>query len=232
MKKFCFFVLVFFITASIYCQQNDRFCLLTRLQPEFSFYKNNYAYRNKDTYTKSSVNCGVEIAVQYNISKRFFAETGLGYISRKLNTVAFLNQNLLPSPRQSPTFELVNTKSVSLRMLQLPIRLGYSFVEKQKISLNFCVGLAGNFLLNTCYKNSEFTKYDDTYRKGYWQGFSVLSGVGTAYKVNKKISLTGHIEYSLLNKVVNDNYLFSQDKAPISLPHTYLQIAIGTKLDI
>lgn len=211
-------------------QKNDKFSFAFQLQPELTYHKNNYAYRWKDTYTKSTFNIGIEATLQYYLTKRLFAETGLGYISRKLNTTVFLNQNVLPPPRQSGTQELVNTKSVSFRTLQLPLNFGYNFIQRPKINLFLNAGLTGNFLMNTYYGLGGFKQYEGSYKKNYWQGYSVKLGIGTDYKISKKIGTTSRISYSLINTMKDDKYLFSQDEYVIPLPHKYLRLSVGLRM--
>jgi hypothetical protein len=211
-------------------QKNNNFSIAFQIQPELTYHKNNYAYRWKDTYTKSTFNIGLEATIQYYFTKRLFAETGLGYISRKLNTTVFLNQNVLPPPRQSATQELVNTKSVSFRTLQFPLNFGYNVISKQKIDLFLNAGLAGNFLLNTYYGLGGFKQYEGSYKKNYWQGYSVNLGLGTDYKISKKIKAISRISYSIINTMKDDKYLFSQDEYVIPLPHKYLRLSVGLRM--
>ena len=208
-------------------QEIDRFSIVVQAQPELTFHKNNYAYRWRETYTKTTFNVGVEATIQYCVTKRLFAEAGLGYISRKLNTTVFLNQSVLPPPRQSWTQELVNTKSVSFRTLQFPFNMGYHVITIQNFNLFLHAGLTGNFLLNTYY--GVFKKYRGAYNKNYWQGYSVNLGFGTDFKVSNTINMTSRISYSLVNTIKKDEYLFSQDEDIIALPHKYLRLSVGLK---
>jgi hypothetical protein len=199
------------------------------LQPELTSHKNNYAYRWRDTYNKSTFNIGIEATLRYYLINRLFSEIGIGYVSRKLNTTVFLNQNVLPPPRQSFSQELVNTKSVSFRTVQFPINLGYNFIAKNRLTLNLNTGFTGNFLVNTYYGLGSFKKYEGSYKKNYWQGYSLNIGVGGDYNIFKKFSLTTRIEHSVINTVKDDEYLFSQDEYVIPLPHKYLRLSVGLR---
>ena len=222
-------ILLFFSVIS-FGQRKEKFSVSVQLQPELTYHKNNYAYRWKDTYTKSTFNIGIEATIQYYLTERLFTEAGLGYISRKLNTTVFLNQGAIPPPRCSMTLELVNTKSVAFRTLQFPLNFGYNIIARQKINLFFNAGLTGNFLLNTYYGIGGFTQYEGSYKKNYWQGYSLNLGLGSDYKVSKKIKVTSRISYSLINTMRDDEYLFSQDKYVIPLPHKFLRLSVGLRM--
>ncbi|MES2005820.1 MAG: outer membrane beta-barrel protein [Bacteroidota bacterium] len=211
-------------------QTKNNLFFAIQLQPELTYYKNNYAYRWRETYTKSTYNIGIEATLQYRLTKRLFAETGLGYISRKLNTVVFLNQGALPPPRQSFTLELVNTKSVSVRTLQVPLNLGYDVIALKRIQLNLVTGITGNYLLNAYYGLGGLKQYEGTYKKNYWQGYAVNLGLGMNYTINKTVSLTNRITYSVYNTVKEDAYLFSQDQYGIALTHEYLRLSVGLRM--
>lgn len=219
-------------TAVSFGQNKEKLSYSVQLQPELTYHKNNFAYRWEDTYRKSTFNIGIEATIQYYLTKQLFVETGLGYISRKLNTTVFLNQNVLPPPRQSWTKELVNTKSVSFRTLQLPVNFGYNVISKQKMNLFLNAGLTGNVLLNTFYGLESFKQYEGSYKKNYWQGNTVNLGLGTDYKISKKIKATSRISYSVVNTMRDDDYLFSQDEYVIPLPHKFLRLSVGLRMTL
>ena len=224
------FIATFILCSSTAIGQKDsHLSLALSLQSELTSHKNNYAYRWRETYDKSTFNIGIEATLRYYLGNRIFSEIGLGYVSRKLNTTVFLNQNVLPPPRQSLTQELVNTNSVSFRTVQFPINLGYNFISKNKLTLNLNTGFTGNFLVNTFYGLGSFKKYEGAYKKNYWQGYSVNIGVGGDYRICKKFSLTTRIEHSVINTVKDDEYLFSQDEYIIPLPHKYLRLSVGLR---
>ena len=141
-----------------------------------------------------------------------------------------MNQNVLPPPRQSWTQELVTTKSVSFRTLELPLNFGYNILSRQKMNLFLNAGMIGNFLLSTYYGLGSFKQYEGSYKKNYWQGYSADLGFGTDYKISKKIKLTTRITYSILNTVKDDEYLFSQDEYVIPLPYKYLRMSAGLRM--
>lgn len=226
------FLTAYFLLFTVlsFGQKNDNFSFSFQLQPELTYHKNNYAFRWKDTYTKSTFNIGIEATIQYYLTKRLFAEAGIGYISRRLNTTVFLNQNVLPPPRQSWTQELVTTKSVSFRTLELPLNFGYNILSRQKMNVFLNAGMTGNFLLNTHYGLGSFKQYEGSYKKNYWQGYSANLGLGTDYKISKKIKTTSRISYSVINTMKDDEYLFSQDQYIIPLPHKYLRLSVGLRM--
>ncbi|MDB5209368.1 MAG: hypothetical protein JWQ30_195, partial [Sediminibacterium sp.] len=173
-------------------------------------------------------NVGIGAALQYRFTERWFAEAGLGYISRKLNTTVFLNQGALPPPRQSFTMELVTTHSVAFRTIELPLTIGYRVIKRKKTSLFLDAGFTGNFLLNTYYEVG-FKQYEGSYAKTYWQGYSVHIGMGADHRISKKITATAGLAYSLINTMKKDAYLFGQDEYAIALPHRYLRFFVGIK---
>ncbi|MBN9349835.1 MAG: outer membrane beta-barrel protein [Chitinophagaceae bacterium] len=224
-------ILVFiFFSLPAAGQNKKNYSVYLYFQPELTFYKNNYAFRWRDTYTKDSWNFGVQTNLKVDLTKRFFSEIGLGFVSRKLTTIAFLNQTVLPPPHQSWTMELVGTKSVSLRTFEIPVNFGYNFITRSKTNIFFTSGISVNYLLNTFYEVG-FQKYQDTYPKKYWQGISLNFGVGSDYRISKNIRLTGRVSYSAVNTVKEDNYLFSQDVYGISLPHKFLKMSFGVGHD-
>ena len=214
------------LSTTSFGQKKNKYSLYLNVQPEITYYRNDYAFRWNDKFTKSSYNLGLLTNLKYDISKRLFADIGIGFISRKMTTTVFLNQGLLPPPHQSWTQELVETKSISLRTLEIPINVGYNFITKPKLNLFFITGISANYLLNTFYEVS-FKKYEDTYSKNYWQGVSVNLGLGLDYKISKNYKITSRASYSIINNVKADKYLFSQDEYAIPITHKYLKMTLG-----
>lgn len=208
--------------------QSQKWKLSFQLQPEVTFHKESYPWW-KENSNKTTFNLGIASTVQYNINNNFFANAGVGYISRTLQTANFLNQAALPPPKQSSTDELVTTKSVSYRVLSFPISIGYNFLHKDKINSFITAGFAGNYLLNTYYK-SNFSKYDGAYKKNYWQGYSLNFGLGADYKISKKISATSTLSYAVINKIRQDEYILNQNGNGLELTHNFLSLNIGIKL--
>ncbi len=227
MKKFLIIALLLFSMLT-YGQKINKWHLNYLLQPELTYHENDYAFRWKEKYTKSTFNIGMSVSAQYNITNRFFAEAGLGFISRKLNAIAFLSQSALPPPHYDSMAELVTTKSISLRTIELPFNLGYNFFKTTNCNLFIKTGISPNFLLNSYY-NVFRDKYRGTYQKNYWQGYSLNASIGIDYKVAKKITAVSFLSYSFINTVTKDTYLFSQDEYTIALPHKYLRLQIGIK---
>ncbi len=209
-------------------QQKKKWQISVQLQPELTLHQNQYSYRWREKYTKASFNIGFSTALQYNISERLFADIGLGYISRRLNTAAFLNQAKLPLPYYSDTKELNTTNHLSYRTVQVPVNVGYYVVKNEKLSGFLIAGITANYLLNAKY-DVTFAKYNATYTKGYLQGISLNGGAGADIPISKKIVLTNSITYSFMNKVEKDKFLFSQDEDVISLTHNFLRVSTGIK---
>jgi opacity protein-like surface antigen len=212
-------------------QNNNHFSLSVQLQPELTFHKDNYSsFRLRDVSNTVTFNTGIEAGIQYDFTPKLFAGLGIGYIPRKLKAIAFLDQGRLPEPQQSPTQELVGTAAVILRTIQIPVSLGYKFIEKEKNTFFIHAGLTANYLVNSYYKLNAFKQYQGTYKKNYWQGISFMLGAGTDYILNQKIKLTGRLAYSVINTVQPDIYLFSQDEDIIDLPHRFLNLSAGVKI--
>lgn len=208
--------------------QGHKWQLSLHLQPEMTFYKDSYP-GSELTADKTTFNMGVASSVQYNINERFFINGGAGFISRTLQTAAILNQAALPPPNQSITLELVTTKSVSYRVLSFPVNVGYYFLQNDKFNSFVSTGISGNYLLNTHYTNAYFTKYDGSYKNNYWQGYSVNLGLGTDYKITNSILATGSISYPIINKISEDEYIYSNNDK-VTLTHNFLTLNIGIKI--
>lgn len=212
-------------------QNTNHFSLTVQLQPELTFHKDNYSsFRLQDVNNTISFNTGIEAAIQYDLTPKLVAGLGIGYIPRKLNAMAFLDQGRLPEPQRSPSAELVSTAAVILRTVQVPVSLNYRFIEKGKNTYFIHAGFTANYLVNSYYKLNAFKQYQGTYKKNYWQGISLMLGLGTDYTLNKKIKLTGRLAYSVINTVQPDIYLFSQDEDVIDLPHRFLNLSAGVKI--
>ena len=210
--------------------QSHKWHLSFQIQPEITLHKDSYRWR-KENSNETTFNVGVASTAQYNINKRVFLTSGVGFISRTLRTANFLNQASLPPPKQSFTNELVTTKSVSYRVLSFPISIGYNFLRKEKFNSFVTTGFAGNYLLNTYYK-SNFSKYDGAYKKSYWQGYSLNLGIGADYKINKKIFVTTALSYAIINKVRQDEYIQNQNGNGLTLTHNFINLIIGIKIPL
>jgi len=208
-------------------QKIDKWQISFQLQPEVTFHKNQYSLRWKDTYTKNSFNIGFTSLIQHNLSNRIFFEGGLGYISRKLDCKVFVNHKLYPSPYTSANLFLYTTSKVSQRIIQVPIGIGLYLLRANKLKAFIKGAFISNFLLNV--------EYEDRYpgfKKNYWLGYSINPAAGIDYRLSTKTVIIGSISYSVVNAVVKDPYLFSQDENPISVPHTYLQLSLGIKMSL
>jgi hypothetical protein len=225
--RFIFFLVISVESFIASGQKIDKWQISFLLQPELTFHKNQYSLRWEDTYTKNSFNIGFASLLQYNLSNRIFFEGGLGYIFRKLDCKVFVDHRLYPPPYTNSNLFLFVTNTVSQRIIQLPIGIGFYFLRESKCNVFIKGNIISNFLLNV--------KYEDQYppfKKNYWLGFSINSAAGVEYKLSKKAFLIGSMSYSIVNTVAKDPYLFSQDENPISLPHTYLQLSTGIKINL
>jgi opacity protein-like surface antigen len=210
--------------------QNSKWQLSVQLKPEITFHKVHYAWW-KDNSDKTTFNVGVGSSVQYNINKSFFLSSGISFISRTLRTANFLNQAALPPPRQSFTQELVTTKSVSYKVISIPVNIGYNFLTTNRFKSFVTTGFSGNYLLNTHYE-SNFSRYDGAYKKNYWQGYSLTLGLGTDIKLTKQIDLTTALSYALRHEVKEDEYIQNQNGNGLTLKHNYLNFSVGIKVPL
>jgi hypothetical protein len=224
-------IIIIILLFSSFCsfgQKGDNWQFSFQFQPELTFHKNQYSFRWKEKFTKQTFNVGLASSIQYNLTDRIFIEGGLAFIPRKLTTNAFVDQSLLPPPYYDSTKILYVSKSIALRTLQLPIGIGATIIKTAKAKVFIKGTYIPNFLLNAKYEVNNYPAF----KKNYWQGYSLNTGIGMDYQLNKKIALTSSLAYSLTNTVTKDPYLFSQDERPIALPHTYLQLSTGIKMNI
>lgn len=213
-------------------QKKSKLQLSFQLQPELTFHQNQYSSISTATHTKSTFNLGVSSIVQYNLTNRIFFDIGFGYISRRLNTSAILDQATLPPPHYSATKELNHTDYLSYKTLQIPVNFGYVLIDYKKFKSFLLLGMSANYLLKAKYEVGN-PQYDDTYKKGYWQGFSFNGGIGTDLRLTKKTTLTNSITYSFINSVQKDKFLVrKRDEGAIALSHNYLRLSIGIKTSL
>jgi hypothetical protein len=224
MKLFFIFALSL-VPILVNAQKKDKFYIAFQAQPELTFYKSSYIAVYPPAHGRSSFNIGFNIYGQYQLTDHLFTTLGLGFISRKLNTNIDVNQGLLPKPYTDSAAYYQSTKTVSYRILQIPIGFGYEFLKSKKAYIYGSIILVPNFLLNTKYNT--FKNYP-AFRKNYWQGFSLNSSIGIDHALSGKIKLTCAIAYSLVNTVKKEEY---SNKHP-KLTHHYLQLSAGLKLKL
>lgn len=224
-------ILLVFSLIPTFAQEKQTFQLSFQLQPELTLHQNQYSYRWRDKYTKATFNVGLVSELQYNVTNRLFLNIGLGFISRRLNTAVFVDQAKLPPPHYSETKELNTTDYLSYRTIQVPINIGYSFIENNKLKAFLIGGISANYLLNAYYSVGQ-EQYDATYKKGYWHGIGVNGGIGSDIKLTRNILLTNTISYSFNNPVRPDKFLFSQDDKEIPVPHNFIRISSGLKFPL
>jgi len=208
-------------------QKRDKWQLSFQLQPELAFHTNNYAFRWAEKHTKATFNIGFGSLLQYNLTDRVFIEGGVAFISRKLKAKAFVDQSLLPPPYLDSTKILYIAKGITLRTLQLPLGAGMYIIKRNKTKVFVKANYIPDFLISAKYEVNDYPAF----KKNYWQGYSLNTGFGADYQLRKKIILTSALSYSFVNTVKKDHYLFSQDESPIALPHTYLQLSTGVKIN-
>lgn len=231
MKKILTLTLLTFALQAI-GQKKSNLQLSFQLQPELTFHQNQYSSISTPTHTKSTFNIGISSTVQYNLTNRIFFDIGFGYISRKLNTSVILDQATLPQPHYSASKELNYTNYLSYKTVQIPVNFGYVFIENKKIKSFLLLGMSANYLLKAKYKVGN-PQYDDTYKKGYWQGLSLNGGIGTDLHLTKNTTLTNSITYSFINSVQKDKFLVrKRDEGEMALPHKYLSLSIGIKTSL
>ncbi len=224
MKLFLIFALSAFPVLAN-AQKKDKLYIGFQVQPELTFYKSSYIAVYPPAYSKSSFNIGFNLYGQYQLTDRLFTTLGLGFISRKLNTQIDFNQSLLPKPYyDSVAGPAYYTKTLSYRLLQIPLGFGYKFFEIKKTNVFASLIFIPNFLLNAKYNIPNYP----TFKKNYWQGFSLNPTIGIDYALSPKIKLTGAIAYSLVNTVREEEY---SNRHP-ALKHQYLQLGLGLKLKL
>ena len=157
-------------------QKKSKLQLSFQLQPELTFHQNQYSSISTPKHAKSTFNLGFASTVQYNLTDKMFFDMGFGYISRRLNTSAILDQATLPPPHYSATKELNHTDYLSYTTLQIPVNFGYVIVDNKKLKSFLLLGMSANYLLKAKYKVGN-PQYDDTYNKGYLQGLSFNGGI-------------------------------------------------------
>jgi hypothetical protein len=221
-----FILLLLIGSLKVSSQKTEKWQLSIQLQPELTFYKNQYSFRWGPTKTQNSFNIGIASLVQYNFANRVFLEAGVGYISRKLNCKVFVNHHLYPEPYGTNNQLLYITNTVSQRIIFLPIGFGIYFLKLNKATAFVKGDFISNFLLNAKYES----RYPG-FKKNYWLGYSISPALGVDYKVGTRTVLTTSISYSVINEVAKDPYLFSQDENQISLPQKFVQLSIGIKMN-
>ena len=222
--------IVIFTSLSIcsYGQKENRFSILLQVQPELTFHKNDYAFRWTEKKTLATFNLGLNSSLQYKLADQLFIDFGLGFISRRLKTKVFVDQSLLPPPYYDTTLILYVTKSVSFKILEFPLGIGYKFLKINHADL-FIKGLfVPNFIINTRYETNNYPSF----KKDNWQGYSINFGFGFDRTLSKKINFTTLLNYSIKNTVARDDYTFSQDDRRIALTYEYLQLNLGAKINL
>jgi hypothetical protein len=222
--KLLLILAILLIPALLNAQKRDKLYIGFQVQPELTFYKSQYPFVSPTTYSKSSFNIGFNINGQYQITDRLFATLGLGFISRKLNTSVNVDQSRLPVPYYDSGGPAYFTKTLSFRLLQIPLGFGYDFFKTKKANLFASIVFVPDFLLNEKYNTNNYP----VFQKNYWQGISLNPTIGVDYNLSQKIKLTGALAYSVFNTVKPEEF---SNREP-ELKHTYLQLGLGAKLKL
>jgi Outer membrane protein beta-barrel domain len=213
-------------------QKQSKWQISVQLQPELTVHQNQYWSIVYEKHRITTFNMGIASALQYNLTNRLFVDIGLGYITRKLNTSAILLQSTLPEPHFSATKELNVTRFLSYNTIQIPVNIGYKFIDNKNFCSFIVTGMSFNYLLSAKYKVGN-PQYDATYAKGYWQGLSLNAGIGTDIRLSKKISLSNSFTWSFIHSVRKDHFLkHSAVEGGKGLPHDYLRWSVGIKKEL
>ncbi len=204
-------------------QKVNKLSLGFQLQPELTFYRSSYIAVEPPAYSRSSYNIGFNLYGQYQLTGRLFTTLGVGFISRKLNIESDVNLALLPKPYYDTILPYIVTKTISFRVLQIPVGLGYNVITAKKSNVYASLTFVPNFLLNMKYALP--VKYP-AFKKNYWQGISINPAIGFDHDITQRIQLTSAIAYSVVNTVREEEY---SSKHP-QLKHQYLQLSLGLKL--
>jgi Outer membrane protein beta-barrel domain len=213
-------------------QKQSKWQISVQLQPELTVHQNQYWSIVYEKHRITTFNMGIASALQYNLTNRLFVDIGLGYIARKLNTSAILLQSTLPEPHFSATKELNVTRFLSYNTIQIPVNIGYKFIDNKNFCSFIVTGMSFNYLLSAKYKVGN-PQYDATYAKRYWQGLSLNAGIGTDIRLSKKISLSNSFTWSFIHSVRKDHFLkHSAVEGGKGLPHDYLRWSVGIKKEL
>jgi hypothetical protein len=215
------------LTIFAFAQKNDRFSLVVQMQPELAWYKNDYAFIGTEKKTISSTNIGFTASLQYNPGKRFFADLGVGFISRKFNT-AIITDPSIYSDRNIMLLEIFVTQSITSRILQLPLGVGYHLISTPKIGWFVKSSYVPNFILNTKYQIPNHTAV----KKDGGSGYSINLGTGLDYSISKKIALTGLLSYAVKNSVQQVQHSYNQGPYNVAITYNYLQLGLGVKVKL
>ena len=223
----CFMKLFLILALSAFpalanAQKKDKFYIGVQVQPELTFYKSSQIAVYPPAYSKSSFNVCLNIYGQYQIPDYFSASLGFGFISRKLNNEMDVDQQLLPDPYYDMAAYLYISKTLSQRILQIPVGFAYNFLKTKKVDVFASLTFIPNYLLNTEYANKN--KYP-AFKKNSWLGFSLNPTAGLDYTLFRKIKLTSALAYSVVNTVREEEYSRKHPK----IKHTYLQFSLGAK---
>ncbi|MBL7730603.1 MAG: outer membrane beta-barrel protein [Chitinophagaceae bacterium] len=220
-RKLHLLPLMFFcITA--YSQEKDKFYIGIQVMPEAVFHQKDYVLRNAPKETTASYGVGVSTTVQYLFTSRFFAETGVGFISRKIKGEAVFNH-------PGPTAEMIISKENIYRTLVFPLNAGYTFWQKNNTAVHVTAGINANFLLSSKYASGSGNSYPDTYKKNEWQGSALVLGLGASHQAGSNLYLTGRVSYSISNTVAKDEWLSGQGENAVALSHKFLNVQAGVK---
>ena len=227
MKKAITILFVCLFSNFVKAQEINDWQLALQLQPELTIHRLGYTVMQSESAMSATFNTGIVSTVQRSFYKKYFIEFGIGFISRKLNTSVDLNKaRMFPNPYGLYTLEGNVSNSVSYRVLQLPLNLGFNLYTTERATFFAKGAIIPKFLLNTKYVSHNI---NEAFSNNYWQGYSLNAGLGFDYRLNDKFGLTNTLSYSVENNVKRDYYVSSQN-ADITLNHTFIQLNTGIKM--
>jgi hypothetical protein len=226
MKLVCLSLLIL-SSLIIQGQSIGRWQYAISMNPEVTFYNSRYTY-SLDNHFTTGENIGLAGGLEYQLNKRIYLNTGVGFIMRKLHTRLHMDQSALPPPHQSFTQELVTTKSITYRTLNLPLHIGCKFLEDGRFAASLETGVSANYLISGYYEVSS-AKYQGGYKKRKWQGSSIDIGLSNDYQLSEKIKLNTAVLYTITNTVATDEFISARDQRGYSIGYLALALRIGIK---
>ncbi|MDP4284375.1 MAG: outer membrane beta-barrel protein [Bacteroidota bacterium] len=154
-----------------------------------------------------------------NVKFRLNTSSGYGYISPSFN----------PNPRVGDSLHTTYS-SHTLQYLGLPVAVKYN-VDKGKFTINAMAGISINFLTNGAIRTLlRKGNEDETEHTNHIHGlkpiyFSVLTGLGVDYKLNKKFALTFNPSLRLALNSIN------KDVPVHSFPKSF-GLSFGLKMEL
>ena len=173
-----------------------------------------------------TIGYGVGLELNASLKNKFYLTTGLNLANRRFGSIGYLNQSKLPEDRRSFTQELVTIKTLNYPLVEIPLKAGFVWLEKQKIKCIGYLGGSASFILAGNYRNS-FSRYDGSYKKNGMKAFSALLGLQSTYAMNEKWRWLYGVEYSFYNTIDKDEYIDNNGEDEISVNHKFARFTLG-----